>query len=357
LVTGKGSKRRVRRHIDLPVANTVFVNGQRSTLFEEHWAVQSDRSTSTPPSVIYNGRHSLKHFQIPTGCGADGFLGGHVPVEALTPERKVVRSMGNVLGEIEIDGRAVPASQELEKAVSNYLASHPEHAVSGPIAVYALIRRAGDSSVDEAQGSQQNTTNRGSEVDSAIWRGAKLYKVTGGGGGWGKRQGLLSLEPATDFESPADTMTFPDLDDDFTIPSTMGSQNMIPEDSAVQFWVYSGDENAHRDSTAADPKQPPDPDRHLPLTLLLGTASQPESRTHPQSPDGAGVEFLPDRFGMISYGGAALGFEETPASGERFSQESEPFKSSRTRLDVPNSSYVLSSHRGKYIRSDEQQMP
>ena len=38
-------------------------------------------------------------------------------------------------------------------------------------------------------------------IKLAISKGAHLHKVTSGGGGWGKKQGLLSLEPAVDLDN------------------------------------------------------------------------------------------------------------------------------------------------------------
>lgn len=335
------STRRVIRSLTLPVANTLFVNGQRTTLLEDHWNV---KILDAKPVVEHRGRRPLKNYRISLGCAADGFLDGHVPLQSLTPRRTISSCMGNVLARIEIEGRAVPASQELEKTIPEYIKSHPERASRGPLLVYALVRSPGKPSSENVE--MKKDGEPASPVLSGLWRGARLYKVTGGGGGWGQKQGLLSLETAIDFESRGSTLQFPDPDQDEVMPFEMASQDMIPAGSTVEFLVNTDDEVPTPESTFSDPKERPHVQRHSTSTWVLGTASDLENRIHHGSVANSevpGAVFLPGRFGMVSYGGAALASDEMPAAKERFSPTSSPFESSRTRLDVPDSRFILTN--------------
>lgn len=322
----------VRRHITLPVANTIFVNGSRATLWEDSWAVTSGSSVQ----VAHQSRQPLQNFRIDMGCcSPDDFLNhGSVPLQSLTAPRKVVRSMGNVLAQIEVDGKPVPASRELEKAVTEYTTrTLPERAASGPFQVFALVRPPGAVATD------------GSDADSilaGLWHDAKLYKVTGGGGGWGKKQGLLSLDTAVDFGADeAATVGIPDFETTENLSHEIGAHGMIPRDGTVEFLLYSGDRVSETGSHGSNSSLPAGLAQVSSTSFVLGTAPNPDTQ---ESLDTTGrehlpaVAFYPNHFGMISYGGAALGSDEVAATPRVRAPHF-----SRTRLDVPDSFFVLRS--------------
>ena len=335
---GNSTNKSFIRHVTLPVANTIFVNGQRTTLFEDSWEVKL--SSTEKADINYLHRKTLDSFRINLSCSADEVAaGGSAPLQALTEPRLVLGSMGNVLSQIEVNGEAIPASQELEKAVSAYIKSNPTSTDQGPLLVYALVRTSLQPYTNSS--STEKSSIRPSRVLEALWQGAKLFKVSGGGGGWGKRQGLLSLEPAVDFETresdfPAGVAS---LDDDQNIVTQLGSNGILPESCTVQFLVYSPDQAAKDDSLGSSSddvvmRTPTDL-----ATVVLGTATDPEAQDHlmeASDADETGVSFLRAHFGMISYGGAALG------SIDSVSQSTV----TRTRLDVPNSTFILRNVRG-----------
>lgn len=337
------SDRHVLRHLTLPVANTLFLNGSRSTLFEDVWRITFRSSGSV---IDHLDRRSLKSYDVLLHCHPESFIrGGYAPLRALTTPRKVIRSMGNVLAEIEIDGQAAPASRELEKAVTDYLGANPARGPE-PLLVYALIQPGATSST--ATSDLNKDGSRRSSVLTRMWKDAILFKVTGGGGGWGKKQGLLSLETAVDFETHDNGLTFPDLDDveDNDYLHQMKSQSIVPQDSTVQFLVYSTEQPTDPGSLLVQP--------HVSVdwqTIILGTAPNPDTQDQQsdgQSDEKSSVKFLQDRFGMISYGGAAIGTDETPAVNKADvpSLRGIRFMSSRTRLDVPNSRFVIKRKTG-----------
>ncbi|ETI20572.1 hypothetical protein G647_08609 [Cladophialophora carrionii CBS 160.54] len=330
------------RHVSLPVANTIFVNGQRSTLFEDGWGIKFGETDEV--TVNYLGRKPLSSYHVDLGCHSDEIVkGGSSPLQQLTEPRKVIGSMGNVLAQIEVGTEAVPASRELEKAVQAFIERNPTSTAQGPLLVYALIRP--QSMTIPTKGSRDGQPYRPLSVLEALWRGAKLFKVSGGGGGWGKRQGLLSLEAAVNFEGrdSQSTAGFPDLDDDQSVAEALGSRGIIPPSSTVEFLVHSpsparSDPQAQNYSPALSETQT--------STVVLGTGADPDTRDYvamDNDSNGTGVRFVPHHFGMISYGGAAL----TSISRAPLSHLA-PIKRTETRLDVPNTRFILGGERQHY---------
>ncbi|KIW22171.1 uncharacterized protein PV07_12490 [Cladophialophora immunda] len=325
------------RHVTLPAANTIFVNGQRATLFQDLWRIRL--TDSEEPSINYLGRKNLKSFQLNLQCPEDSFVnGGSAPLHILTKPRKVVRSMGNVLRQIEVDGEGVPASQELEKAVSAYIKANPASTARSPLLVFALIRPPGTLSFEE--GPDGNNDIHGSGSLKSLWHGAQLFKVSGGGGGWGKRQGLLSLEAAVGFETTevAPSLAFPDFDNDQNVLHELSSRGIVPTGSTVEFLVCSADLTCKDTSRASLSKPAPFLPTEDGTTVVLGTATDPDSQDGMlEGPNvtNAGVIFLPDYFGMVSYGGAALG------TNGSMSTRLKPSAISRTRCDVPNARFII----------------
>ncbi|KAJ9614329.1 hypothetical protein H2200_002465 [Cladophialophora chaetospira] len=331
----------IKCHVRLPVANTIFVNGQRATFFEDVWKVNF-RETEDP-LINYISRRPLAACQLNLACDPYRFISsGSSPLQQLTQPRKITGSMGNILAQIEVDGTTVPASQELERAVPAYIASNPGSTMTGPILVYALI--CPEAKAPVPKGSIDENANLTDRILAALWQGAKLFKVSGGGGGWGTRQGLLSLEAAVNFEGSetASSARFPDFDSDRSILEEFGSRGIIPKSSTVEFLVHSAS-SASTEFTGPDHVSPVTESDST--TVILGTTTDPESHVEmleSESTD-AGVRFLPNHFGMISYGGLALS-SITRVARRPWSTRAE------TRLDVPDS-YFIFRDVGKYDKN------
>ena len=335
--TSKPGEIQTMRQISLPVANTIFVNGQRTTFFQDDWKVKL--SPTEEPKITFDRRKPLREFRARLWCHLSDFVdSGSVPLEQLTKPRKVVSSMGNVLAQIEIDGQATPASQELERAIASYIESNPTSNIKGPLLVYALIRP--ESTTSSKDTCKEDKPSSPLTVLESLWQGAKLFKVTGGGGGWGKRQGLLSLEPAVGFENQEtqSTIEMPDLDDDAQAMPELGSRSIVSTSGTAEFLVHSP-KLAAMDSPA-DPDQAPISDSFWqnPTTVVLGTAADPNSQDDlvKASEVSGDVRFVPNHFGVISYGGAGLA-STLREQGTRVS----PLKGVQTRLDVPDSRFVF----------------
>lgn len=95
----------------LPLANTVFQNGRRSTLYASEWDVDNEgsmvlrtRQPKTTQRIVERGG-TVAH-TIPT-----------IPLLPLTPPRKIIAGLGNIVRQVEVDGSATPASKELEAII------------------------------------------------------------------------------------------------------------------------------------------------------------------------------------------------------------------------------------------------
>lgn len=94
--------------LNMPLANTVFHNGRDSTLLSCTWTSQPN-GTYTLAST---SEKTLQEIALP---GTSPFLS--VPLIPVTPPRKILGCLGNIVSQIEVDGAGVPASTELENEV------------------------------------------------------------------------------------------------------------------------------------------------------------------------------------------------------------------------------------------------
>ena len=225
------------RTLQLPLAQTIFSTGRASTLIETSYrpvAAESGTLQAQPQRFLES-----QTFRIPFAARVKTTPHVYVPLVPLTPARRVRHCMGNIIRALARTDRpfartdpqdredepSQPASQELESAVSAYFAAcaiPPE-----PVAVWALVVpnlgaqrlfRKGRSARVLLQMGGEDVGNiwtatpgpgRGKgdprTVNLAISRlltaGARLHRVLSGGGGWGKKAGLLSLDPDTSYST------------------------------------------------------------------------------------------------------------------------------------------------------------
>ncbi|CAG9937909.1 unnamed protein product [Clonostachys rosea f. rosea IK726] len=185
--------------VTLPLSNTIFNNNKQSTLI----AAQYDISGPSP-KLIKTRETYTQDIILP----ADSRAGAMLPLTALTPSREVTQSFGNIVRAVECYGKDTPASTELEAAVENIWKIREESDQS-PFPMYAFITpegapsllppdvgRFGDPTLDPKTLRKEILQNN-KYFDEAIRNGGRLYQLLSGGGGWGKKKGLLSLDPQT----------------------------------------------------------------------------------------------------------------------------------------------------------------
>ncbi|KAL1960448.1 hypothetical protein VTO42DRAFT_7747 [Malbranchea cinnamomea] len=214
-----------RVRISTPVANTLFSTGQPHTLIAARWRFGGESELPFLRSFRDLTQCTVKWPQVASTIGLS------VPLRRLTGPRRVIASMGNVLREISAnDGteNGIPASSELEIILPKYVKDH--NLQNQRLAVWALVTPDNLSDTDQSV----ETTH---DILTLIARGARLHRVMGGGGGWGKRQGLLSLDP----ESSA-IMNAKDVSMEGPIEEIMERGLGEREADGESFFVESADE-------------------------------------------------------------------------------------------------------------------
>ncbi|KAH7329299.1 hypothetical protein B0I35DRAFT_41621 [Stachybotrys elegans] len=196
-----------RVSITVPLAKTMFHNGRASTLLLHRYDM-----TSGVAKLSHRAETHFKSVKLPTNTSikslADvNLTAGLLP---LTVPRRIVSSFGNIVRGIEIDSQDSPASTELEVQVNalHDLAQSGSGASLAASGVWAVISPASypkerlesmyenDSSGSLSVALPLNLESRTShQIQDILANGGRLYRILSGGGGWGVKKGLLSLDP------------------------------------------------------------------------------------------------------------------------------------------------------------------
>lgn len=189
-IQGIGSSQEVKK-IQLPVANTLFLNGKTSTLVAQRW-IQYPNEAVKGRSFEMLQQQSLPEQAInirpvpPVGFSTKQVLLHHL--KRITRPQTVVASVGNIVQRVHPHNslEASPASQELEKAIHQGIRDGgiPRHSPD----VWALI-------------SPKGMPTPPMVARKFLEQGHRLHKVLSGGGGWGVKQGLLSLDPEVRYKT------------------------------------------------------------------------------------------------------------------------------------------------------------
>ncbi|KAL1964128.1 hypothetical protein VTN77DRAFT_7216 [Rasamsonia byssochlamydoides] len=209
---------RVSYEVGLRLANTVFVNGKDRTLLGMRWDYD-------PASERYSLSkcYDLAICSI-TSPAATACSSLKIPLHQITQRRKVVSSMGNILRQVSksLDGDvndAMPASSELEKELPRYVR---EHGITDQrVSVWALVEPS------EASSRTENSTE--GHFERLIKGGSTIHRVVSGGGGWGKKQGLLSLDPEVNFRGKAPSKHEIAIDQLFEGPNGSAPPEVLPD--------------------------------------------------------------------------------------------------------------------------------
>ncbi|KAK4508338.1 hypothetical protein PRZ48_002076 [Zasmidium cellare] len=371
--------------VQLPLAQTIFSTGLPSTMV--HMRYEFDPLSGLLRKSA-SQRLEAQTVRVPVGA-KDLRLFMDTPVVPLTPLRRVVNSMGNIVRKVSckiydeeirktrkewlpLDDSAPtqPASQELEAAVTEYFKLNnrqPE-----PVQVWALIvprdvfaeyrytvknikngLKNRSQFLKYKQSQLQDTwvpretigdarrvvtgTTISNELSKLIRLGARLCQVLSGGGGWGKKAGLISLDPDTMYSTRdlrADSGWKFDFDTDGTEASFNEQQqqalgDIVREgDGIMLFLAPRGQEQRAARKGDVGPEY---------RSITFGTlpSSIDESSGGAGADSAAGTEqtarHYANTFGLLSEGGMALTMTR---DGETFNQ---------TRLSVPFQQLVVSN--------------
>ncbi|KAJ5978916.1 hypothetical protein N7501_002258 [Penicillium viridicatum] len=328
--TGKGSA----HEIGLRLANTIFVNGRETTIFGTRWlwdkasnGYSLDRSMDFTSCMI-----------TATSQAVDTTL--ELPLHPVTERRRVMTSMGNILRQLAkstdlTSTDTMPASSELERELPRYIAEH--NIIDQRVSVWALVEKPDLDVADPGS----STHDR---LIQSLHQGGKLHRVMSGGGGWGKKQGLLSLDPEVSFSGTAnrddlitlgqvfdpDTTTqldtLPSIDKGITVDDLSLLSQVATAGDYIQFFVSVEPTGAPGNVSSNHDSQ------EEPISYHFGmVADSMERETHEVDEDSNGVVSLPRTFGALSE--KAIAYSQ-PIKGEMVSE-------SCTKLNIPGSRVVL----------------
>ena len=330
------------RLLQLPLSNTLFLNGQVSTLYAQRWT--GTGIWSPCPRLLSDQRTPLSHqvlrmtdfWQVDSG---GTLFSIETRLNPMTSPRRVAASFGNVISKLQSNDVAdaqssVPASTDLENWVSQRM--RMGKLADQQVEFWALVtpREKWIESSYLASPDLQRSLNTGS----------RLHKVLGGGGGWGVKKGLLALDPGFDYQFPDSTLSVGEIRDP-------GQQKV--EQRRVGEVVRPGDVVAFY---VCDPLDPPESYSTNQLnkkswcitssaSIALGTVPS----TGDVMPDASGgrdtimgIDYLYVRnhFGMVSEQGMALKIAiQDPHHGSLLGQN-ELNMMLKTKLDPPYTQFL-----------------
>ncbi|KAJ5960325.1 uncharacterized protein N7479_007475 [Penicillium vulpinum] len=331
-VIGQTGKRPTHE-IGLRLANTIFVNGRETTMFGTRWSWDKTSNGYALDSSI-----DLTSCVITaTSQAVNATL--ELPLHPVTERRRVMTSMGNILRQLAKSTDAtsmdtIPASSELEKELPRYIAEH--NIVDQRVSVWALVEKPDLEMAD----SSSSTHDR---LIQSLHQGGKLHRVMSGGGGWGKKQGLLSLDPEVCFSGTAnrddlvalsqvfdpDTAqldTLPSIDKGITVDDLSLLSQVATAGDYIQFFVSV-------EPTRAQGKVSNNHDsQEEPVSYHFGmVADSMELETHETDENSNVIISLPRTFGALSE--KAIAYSQ-PMKGEMMSE-------SCTKLNIPGSRVIL----------------
>lgn len=238
--------RQFREIVDLKAANTVFTTGREYTMLGTRWQWSAqDRCLNLQKQVNVESQHIAWPMLLGRSNGEFITAVYEIPLIPLTPARYIESSMGNILRLLHgSEGKTFPASIELESAIEAFFRVRSEQ--QRTVQIWAIVgadseesRRPTPISPVQLKSLWKVTVSpRHSLAGELLGKGARLYKVLSGGGGWGKKAGLLSLDPeaAPQRLQPSSTGAAQVRHDETNaVPETI--QDIAPPGYWVQFFI------------------------------------------------------------------------------------------------------------------------
>ncbi|KEY67623.1 hypothetical protein S7711_07820 [Stachybotrys chartarum IBT 7711] len=296
-----------RVSVTLPLANTIFHNQRPSTLFAYRFnaangglrlAQRVEKSSQTVDLALDPAPRSIADVDV------------SMALLPITRPRRVVNSFGNIVRRIEVDGESIPASAELEDVLNNPSDVVKSNALRGVWAVVApqtsLMEEFESTYTSIAQAGSENSERTTSQLQKVLANGGRIYKILSGGGGWGTKKGLLSLDPQ---ESHLALSEEEEMD---RFMREMSDSGFAPADSSIQFFL------ALEESTT--------PREHL--WFSLSVAGEPASDEAHDTADT--MEAVTESFGACSNKGLFVSWPQGGGAGSESTL-------ARWKLSVPNS--------------------
>ncbi|KAG5945276.1 hypothetical protein E4U53_006741 [Claviceps sorghi] len=227
----------------LPLAQTTFLNSKTSTLLIGRY----DLSRGSP-KLEQKIEKQWQHVYVQVDPSIRSVLDFDLwaPLSPVTRARKIAASFGNIVRGIKVDGQSVPASTELEDAINSiFERRRTSETTTGPMGVWALVTPeysplsawTAENAPDPSAILEGNAVTR-DDVDSCAFyfqkqhqAGSQFYQVLSGGGGWGPKKGLLSLDPRETY------FALSEEEEMNKFVQTMSNSTFAPPGAHIQFFV------------------------------------------------------------------------------------------------------------------------
>lgn len=348
--------------IRVPLANTVFQTGRPVTLFSSSWS--KDKPSDTPSCKTWTqlSNHTLEIRNQSDDSTTQTVSSMSIPLIPLTFPRKIEAGMGNIVRRIiGSDQKSMTASTELENVVPRYFKARGQSPQA--ISVWALVTP--ETIVDSVSRITASVLNgEASEgwefsneawatlwktgkpipenlVDSAIAKGARLHRVLSGGGGWGKKAGLLALDPDISYDESFSSPAVEDNTDRFSAMDTWGVvHEFVRPGEFVQFFTLHPDPAKFANTLSRK------------ANWEFGTISStmdsiPTSSSQAVSPGTSSVAIYPNYFGALT--------ESALTIVERRTLDSEKAEAwevvNATKIDVPHTRFCTAELVGRNNQS------
>ncbi len=348
--------------VRLPLANTIFQTGMVSTMTFSTWRTTSEASKLELLSKSKVSHHGIR---IMDSITVPGYLKSalSIPLLPVTEPRRVDGCMGNIIRRVlDADGKCVTASLELEQMVPRFFKSLGQAPHSTTAWALVIPQSMSESASDRTKQLLARSRSRvkGSDikeddlwdqfwrnnpplwnnlVPTALAKGARLHRVLSGGGGWGKKAGLISLDPTPtkldEHLSSEDSSGLLKDPEDFASALTP----VIDDGDYIQFFLFPTSTDTENDQTSKNETL-----TDLPKTNYweweLGTIpstvdSMPGTTAQNESPTAKSVFAFQNTFGALSEKGLTLTRQFTRA-GEQVTAPA-----STTVIDVPFSRFSV----------------
>ncbi|KAF5527322.1 hypothetical protein CGCA056_v000650 [Colletotrichum aenigma] len=313
----------------MPLANTIFQNGRQSTLLATRWSrsgntmVQAEVAEKQTQDVCFH--HDL----------ASAETAIEAPLVPITAPRKILSGLGNIIRQIEVNDQPAPASKELETAVQTLFdrrLNEGHEFPPGPVGVWAVVvppsaKQSEDVELLREWASRLNENSTAEDewkhaldtkgfMRGLLSHGTRVYRILSGGGGWGKKQGLLSLDPETKYSPSSEEE---DLDSFIRSFSSQhdgkAQEGVVAPGSYVQYFV----------SPPATAKPALSPTQSSFANVAFGASESALAEDTASTEGPSGWEIVPGHFGAVSSHGLFIA-----SQGNTLAHTTE------TKLDVPD---------------------
>ena len=276
--------------VELPLANTLFHNGRLSTLLAQRWA-PSLQAEALPRLVCE--KQDYVNGQLGIIMHEQGIRPPSIKLPrswGLTPPRIIAESMGNIVRKLQRGESTIPASEELEESIANWTNRSDQD-----YEVWAQIMPS-----ERWQGLPQSL---GDPAD--VGQGCRLHRVLSGGGGWGSKQGLISLDPESGFAASHEENVFSDGQDLESEQQRALGQVARPGD-VIQFLAFLLGKSPFSTKFSTQMKTLDHPSTTLGSTRSREYETVEQIKEKDTNPAHTGYKIVHGHFGAISETGISL---------------------------------------------------